>query len=292
MILALTGATGFTGSYVVPELIKMGARLRCLVRSSSDIRRLSNENIELIYGDMGNEKSVRRLLDGADALVNVASIGFGHAPVIVNAATASNLDRAIFIGSTAIFTALNAASKRVRRAAEETISKSGLAYTILRPTMIYGDHRDRNISRLVRFIHRSPVIPVFGPGTFHQQPVHVRDVADAVVRVLKTDATVRRTYNIPGADPINFNRMCDIIGGLLGRRKPLLHLPDKPVIDLLRLCEGMGLILPIKAEQVMRLNEHKRFSYLSAAEDFGYAPRSFDTGVSAEIDVMRRRRII
>ena len=116
MKVLVTGATGFTGSYVVPLLLQQDAQVRCLVRTSSDTSVLPVSRIELAYGDLENRTSIEQALHGIDVLVNIASLGFGHAPNIVNAAVAAGVQRAIFISTTAIFTTLNATSKSVRRA--------------------------------------------------------------------------------------------------------------------------------------------------------------------------------
>ena len=91
---------------------------------------------------------------GCDALVNLASLGFGHAPGIVRAAVRSGLDRAVFVSTTAVTTTLPARSKTVRLAAEDEIRSSDLSWTILRPTMIYGAAGDRNLSRLLVLLAR------------------------------------------------------------------------------------------------------------------------------------------
>ncbi len=109
-------------------------------------------------------------MKGADALVNIASLGFGHAGSVIQATKEAGIRRAIFISTTAIYTQLDAKSKSIRLAAEQAIQTSGLEYTILRPTMIYGSRRDRNMWRLIRFLRVSPVAPVFGDGNYLQQP--------------------------------------------------------------------------------------------------------------------------
>jgi nucleoside-diphosphate-sugar epimerase len=120
-------------------------------------------------------------LRGVDALVNIASLGFGHAESILRSAKEAGVKRGIFISTTAIFTQLNAGSKSMRLAAEEAIQASGLDYTILRPTMIYGSPRDRNMWRLIRLLRVTPIMPIFGDGESLQQPIFVDDVAQAVL---------------------------------------------------------------------------------------------------------------
>ena len=183
MRVLVTGATGFTGPYVVREFLNRGASVRCFVRPSSETSALPLDSIEVAQGDLGDTVSLTAALSGVDVLANIASLGFGHAPSIIGAARAAGVARAIFISTTAIFTSLNAGSKSVRVAAEAAIAESGLAYTILRPTMIYGSPRDRNMWSLVQFLRKWPVVPIVGSGQYLQQPVFVADVAAAALTV-------------------------------------------------------------------------------------------------------------
>ena len=286
MRVLVTGATGFTGSYVVPLLLRQGAHVRCLVRASSDTSRLPISQVELVVGDLSEQNSIERALQGTDALVNIASLGFGHAPNIVNAAVAARVQRAVFISTTAVFTTLNAPSKSVRLAAEETVRASGLSYTILRPTMIYGSSRDRNMCRLIRYLRRWPLIPVFGRGEHLQQPVYVEDLAAAVVQSLQSEQAVGRSYNVSGQAPLTYNQIIDTVSDALGRKARKVHLPVSPLVTALGALERFSLRLPIKAEQVLRLNEDKAFDSLEAIEDFGYRPRSFAEGIRLELQEM------
>ena len=284
MKLVVTGGTGFTGSCLVPMLLERGHRVRCLLRESSNRAALpSVKEIDWAEGDLGEFESLLLAFSEMDALVNVASIGFGHTPNIVRAAVASGIKRAVFISTTAVFTTLNAKSKRVRVGAEEIIRKSALDFTILRPTMIYGSSRDRNISRLIRYLKRFRVIPVFGKGDNLQQPVYVGDVAGAIAACLSERRTVGRSYNIPGAEALTYNEVIDTICDLIGRKVIKARVPASAIIGLLAFFERMGFLLPFKAEQVMRLNEDKAFEYKEATKDFGYAPRSFAEGIAIEL---------
>jgi uncharacterized protein YbjT (DUF2867 family) len=136
----VTGGTGFTGSYVLPLLLKNGYEVRCLYRPGSDrsVPLRAQPEIEWALGDISNPQALSAWMQGTDALVNIASLGFGHADSIIRATKDAGIQWAVFVSTTAIFTQLNAKSKTVRLAAENAIETSGLKYTILRPTMIYG----------------------------------------------------------------------------------------------------------------------------------------------------------
>ncbi|MEW6496423.1 MAG: NAD(P)H-binding protein [Cyanobacteriota bacterium] len=282
----LTGATGFTGSFVCQQLINRGIPFDCLVRPSSEKEKLKPLKLRFVEGDLDDLESLRRVFSGYKALINVASIGFGAAPHIVTACQASGIKRAIFVSTTALFTKLNAKSKVVRQAAEEAIRSSDLDYTILRPTMIYGTPSDRNMIRLLRLIQRSPIIPVPGFGTSLQQPVHVEDVAWAICAVLDNPKTYRREYNISGGQVLNYNEVVQIASQALGKKPALWHIPINRFIGLIQLGKSLGLKMPVSPEQILRLNEDKVFDHQAAKEDFDYSPRSFTEGITQEVALL------
>ncbi len=281
MRVLVTGATGFTGSHVVPALLERGIAVRCFVRPSSDTRRMPPGHVEIVHGDLDRPASLEAALNGMEALVNLASLGFGHAEGIVAAAVRAGVHRAIFISTTAVFTRLNAASKAARMRAEDVIRGSRLAYTVLRPTMIYGGSRDRNLCRLIHYLQRWPVVPVVGYGL--QQPVYVGDVADAVTRSLLETRAINKSYDIPGKSALTLDQMINTICGLINRRVWKLYLPGAPIAACLALAEHMSIKLPLRSEQVLRLSEDKAFDYSQAQADFGYCPRTFGEGIELEL---------
>src|SRR5215212_10483877 len=121
----VTGGTGFTGSQVVPILLKNGYEVRCLYRPQSDRSVLPQPEIEWALGDVSDPQALSTSIQGTDALVNIASLGFGHADTILRAAKNAGIQRGIFVSTNAIFTQLNAKSKKVRLAAERAIETSG-----------------------------------------------------------------------------------------------------------------------------------------------------------------------
>ena len=202
MTVAVSGANGFTGRFVCAELQRRKIPFVALLRPGSDVSWMTARGIPVRFADLMESHQLAEQLRGCLALLNVASIGFGAAPSILQGCHSAGVRRAVFVSTTAIFTQLNAGSKTVRQAAEAAILASGLQTTILRPTMIYGTPGDRNMIRLVQWINRWPVLPIFGNGRSLQQPVHVTDVAWAVVQSLESPATIQRQFNISGAEPL------------------------------------------------------------------------------------------
>lgn len=286
MRVCVIGGTGFTGSYIVRRLLDRQIETTCLVRPTSSLSAIAGSRVRVVAGDLGDPGSLEAAFADCEALIFVASMGFGHVPSVIEELRRSRIRRAVFFSSTSIFTKLNPHSKSLRMAAEDAVRLSGLDYTILRPTMIYGDGRDRNIARLIRYVagHRLILIP--GSGTRMQQPVFVDDLAGAAVASILSPFTVGKEYELSGREPITFTRMIEVIALRLGRDVRRLHLPIRPIIFGLKFSERIGLKLPIKAEQVERLEEDKTFNWSRASEDLGYDPRSFEQGLDHELRSM------
>ena len=263
----LVGATGFLGSFVAERLHDRSPVV--LARPTSDLSVLPT-NMEVRFGDVAQPLPLKQI----DTLVYCASMGFGRIPELVKQLEASTVKRAVFVSTTAIYTKLPSASRTVRLEAEAAVQASDLDWTILRPTMIYGTAGDRNISRLLRFLARWPVFPLCGNALW--QPIYVADLANAVVSALDSTRTVRRSYNLAGAEPISFADLVRTAAQAVGRRVWLVPLPLQAAALAARITRV------VSTEQIHRLTEDKTFSSAEAVQDFGFAPRTFADGVRLE----------
>jgi uncharacterized protein YbjT (DUF2867 family) len=299
MRLLVTGGSGFLGRYVLAAATRDGHQCVALARSAAAASVVAGLGAVPLTGDLDDAPVLGPLFAAAhcDALVNLASLGFGYAPAIVEAAVSAGLDRAVFVSTTAVTTALPAPSKTVRLAAEDLIRSSPLTWTILRPTMIYGAPGDRNLSRLLAVLGRAvrlpalraglPLpLPVPGGGRRLQQPVHVADLAGAVLAAVERPAAAGRVYDVAGPEPVSFGELLRLSAAAAGCRVSLVPLPLAPVIALTRGYERVSTQPKIRAEQWQRLAEDKAFSVTAAARDLGYAPRSFAAGIRAEAELL------
>jgi uncharacterized protein YbjT (DUF2867 family) len=283
--LLVTGGSGFLGEYVLRAAARRGHEVTALARTRSAAARLRSLGAYPVSGDLNSAGSLVDAFDAGrcEALLNLASLGFGHAPAILAATEAAQIPRAVFVSTTAVTTTLAAASRRVRLAAEQQIRESGLDWTILRPTMIYGAAGDRNLCRLLPLLRRVPVLPVPGGGHL-QQPVHVADVADAVLAAAEDagPAADGTTYDIAGPEPLTFAELLRTAASVVASRTRFIPVPLPPVLAAARGYELISRNPRIRVEQLRRLAEDKAFAIDAAARDLGYAPRSFADGIAAE----------
>lgn len=269
MHLLVTGATGFTGRRVVRALRRDGHRVRAFARTTSD-RSVLPADLDVARGDLADPATLAQALIGCDALVNVASLGRGHAPGIVEAARLARIERSVFVGTTSVRTTISSASKAVRLKAERAVLEGGIGATLIRPTMIYGAPGDRNLERLLRFVARWPIVPIPGSGRGLQQPVHVDDVADAIAAVTPRGDLAGRAFDVAGPQPLTFRDLVRTVVRVLGRRRLLVRVP--------------ALLARVVAsrEQVARLAEDKSCDVAAARLAFAFEPRAFEDGVGAE----------
>ena len=157
----------------------------------------------------------------------------------------------------------------------EAGERRGIAVTVLRPTLLYGSGRDLTVSRLVALGRRwgFVVLPLSATGL--RQPVHVADVADAILRCLDEAGTAGRTYDLPGGEILGFDEMV--------RRSLARHAPGCRVFSLptqvFRAGLGLAGVLrraPISRGLLARLERDQLADAGAAREAFAYSPRGFE----------------
>ena len=151
----------------------------------------------------------------------------------------------------------------------------GIEWVVLRPSLIYGLGRDKNISEIARFIRRFGFFPVLGKATGLRQPIHAEDVAAACVSALQAPDAANRAYNISGGETLTYREMVARVFAALGRRPRLLTVP----LWVFRLAVSVLRYLPRyqqwSAAMAERMNRDLVFDPTEAARDLGFKPRGF-----------------
>ncbi len=151
----------------------------------------------------------------------------------------------------------------------------GVEWVVLRPTLIYGLGRDKNVSEIARFIRRFGFFPLFGKAHGLRQPVHAADVAGACVAALQMPGRANRAYNISGGETLPYSDMVVRIFAAVGRRPRLLTVP----LWFFGLATTAVRLLPRyrhwSVAMAERMNRDLVFDHTDAAGDFGFNPRTF-----------------
>lgn len=151
----------------------------------------------------------------------------------------------------------------------------GVEWIILRPTLIYGLGRDKNIAEIARFVLRFGFFPLFGKAKGLRQPLHAQDVARACVAALGSPDAANRAYNLSGFDAIAYRDMVARIFSALGRPVRLVPVP----IFAFRFAVAIIRLLPRyrhwSSAMAERMNRDLVFDHSEATHDFGFEPRPF-----------------
>jgi nucleoside-diphosphate-sugar epimerase len=284
------GATSKTGVAVLERLVPhLGAEnIQCLVRSTSIIAPLQNLGVHLHIGDVTNPESFQSCLDPSINYIDMTHPKHYH--ISLEAIVKAGVSRAFFVTTTGIFSKYNQASE-IYKINEAKIKQSGLIYTILRPTMIYGSLQDKNMNRLIQFLNNYPAFPIFGNGHSLMQPIHVDDLADGITAAIITPGTEKQEYNLGGPKPMQFIEVIDTIVSELNRKVIKININLKLAATVAKYARHIPKF-PITEEQILRLQEDKAFDISKAENELNFSPRSFSNGISSEIMEMRMGGVI
>lgn len=238
-LITVFGGSGFVGRHVVEALTQRGYRVRVATRRPErDYYMLQIGEVgqtQMLKTNVRNRESVARALIGADGAVflpgvlysvgknnftNVHVIGAQNVaelaksagvPLIhmsaLNADPASDVDYARTKGQ---------AEKIVRNTYPETI--------IMRPSIIFGPE-DHFFNKFADMARMSSFLPMFGGGKTKLQPVYVVDIAKFIVKALDGGVPAGKTYELGGADVLNFRETMELMLQITGRKKKLLNIP-------------------------------------------------------------------
>jgi len=282
----ITGGTGNTGQAVLRLLTDddsfHGARITCLCRPGGRGERLLPFGVKIAGGDASSAESLKKVYGGEPVVIHISSIF--HAGAVLEGC--AGMKRLIAVSSTRVFSRAYADAQAIAEA-EKLIERSGVPYTIIRPTMIYGTSEDRNISKFIRLVRKSPIVPLPGGGKAVFQPVHVDDLAGCIMAALTNRSSAGKTYDVAGGSAHTLREIVGIIAELLGKRVLTVPVPIGLAAAAATLQEKLLPRPLISREQVERLREDKRYDWADAAKDLGFAPRPFTQGVAQEIQLLK-----
>ena len=234
MKILVTGGTGFIGPKIVRALGEAGHDVRALVR---DPRRGAALGCELAEGDITDPESLRRAVDGCDAVVHLVAIITGRpgdfervmtegTTELAEAAAAAGVRRFVLMSAlgTSEETKDLVPYYRAKWEMEQTVKGSGIPYTIFRPSFVFGADGGA-LQQFLRIARLAPVTPIVGPGTQRLQPIWADDVAAHFAASVDRDAAAGRTFELGGPDVVDWNEFWARAKRALGTRRPSVHVP-------------------------------------------------------------------
>ena len=273
--LLVLGGTSLIGRYLVADLRAQDRPFRALTRQPPP-----DGGSEWLQLDLTRE-GLAAGLPRADATLSLSPIWL--LPAALPALAAAGVKRIVAFSSTSRVIKANspvaeerAVAARLAEGEERTAEfcqTHGITWTVLRPTLIYSEGEDANVSRLAALIRRFKVLPLSGFGGGLRQPVHAADLSQAALAVLEREQTFNRTYDLPGGETLTYRVMAERVFEGLGRSPRIIAVPP----PLWRLgLSLMGSHLPgATAAMGSRMGEDLAFDPAPARRDFDWSPRPF-----------------
>lgn len=282
--LLVTGGTGNSGLQVLKRVRQAQPKrdMLALVRHSTNVEPLRQLGIPHLKCDLEQPATYIHDVEQGDVLLEMANLRYARSMLPVLASR--GMKRAFCVTTTAVFSRHHSFSALYREI-EQEMRNSPVVVTILRPSMIYGNERDVNMHKLLMFIDRWGVYPVFGSGKALMQPVYFDDLAEGVASAVLRNA--QGEFNFAGPEALTYNEVIFEAFAALGKTPRKLYLPVAPIAALVRALEKVP-GFPLRSEQVVRLQEDKVFDVSAAREGLGYSPRSFQEGIRTEVAQLRR----
>jgi len=293
----VTGASGFVGSYVVPELAAAGHRVVALVRSADAGAALRRRlpaglaaGVELRTGDVMDPATLGPALAGVDAVAHLVAlprdwnggkdllrVNLNGTRNVIAAMETAGVRRLVHLGALGVEDRedLNYAKSKAR--AEAAVRASSLDWTILKPSLLFGprDGFFNIVADLVRIPF--PIVPVPGSGKSRFQPMHVGDLALGMRLAVERPETIGQAYELGGPRVWTYREITQEVARAMGKRRLILPMPVPLVALVAGLAEKLRLrFFPVATDQLRQLALDNVGPLDGVHRAFGFVPRKME----------------
>jgi uncharacterized protein YbjT (DUF2867 family) len=250
MRVVVTGGTGFIGREVVSRLLEEGGVEVAVTTRYPERPDPWEGRVRKIQAFAGDTISLGKAFTGADTVVH--AIQFPNAPVedpakgrtymevdgrgteaAVGVARKLGVRRFVYLSGAGAGKGLAQPWFKAKDIAERAVRESGMEYAIVRPSWIYGPG-DHSMNRFIWFCRHLPLVPVIGDGRTPVYPAYVKDVARALVDLVRREDARDTVLEIGGPQRLTMDDVIRTIQEVLGRRRPLVHHPEGLMKALVR----------------------------------------------------------
>ncbi|MES9508901.1 SDR family oxidoreductase [Streptomyces sp. NPDC000609] len=305
----VTGASGYIGGRLVPELLDAGHRVRCLARTPANLQGHPwADRVEVVKGDVTDAASLRHAFRDVDvAYYLVHSLGSGHgfeetdrraARTFAEQARAAGARRIVYLGGlTPADVPERELSPHLRSRAEvgRILLDSAVPTTVLRAAVVIGSG-SASFEMLRYLTERLPVMVTPSWVGTRVQPIAVRDVLRYLVGSATMPPDVNRSFDIGGPDALTYRDMMVRYAAVAGLPRRLI-LPV-PMLTPRLSSHWIGLVTPVPAALARPLAESLRYEVVCAEHDIAAyvpdppgTPVSFDRALALALQRVQEARV-
>ncbi|KTB48222.1 complex I NDUFA9 subunit family protein [Dehalogenimonas alkenigignens] len=289
-MILVTGASGFVASHLIPRLQREGHRLRCLVTNAAEGGRIKAPGAELAIGNVTDPASLPDAMEGVETVIHLVAVIREKGPFnfrkvnvegtqnVVEAAKKAGVRRFIHMG--ALGATPDPAYKYLNSKwlGMEAVKASGLDWSILMPSVMFGEGAGF-IASLLRSIHMAPfIVPVAGDGKTMLQPIWVGDVANCVLKLLEGQK-IGQSVAIGGPEIMTYDELIGYILAALGEKRFRLHVPRwlmKPGVAVMEalLSNPPITMVEFKSMEIPNITDPE-----AVEKEFGFKPMPIRDGL-------------
>ena len=289
-MILVTGGTGFVGSNLVRRLRKADIAVRSIARSPGKAQALKDIGVDVVEGDVTNKILLEKAAEGCERVVHLvgiiqqtpeATFRSVHVEGTRNVLEAARKAGARhFFFQSALGTRPGAKSEyhKTKWEAEELVRASGIPYTVLRPSLIYGPG-DQFTIRLSEMIRLSPILPIIGSGKSRVQPIYIEDVVTCIVKAVTSDSFYNEMYEVGGPEQLTYEEVTVAIARAMDVKRPAVHMPLFLVKNAARILESVLPRPPFTTDQLIMLQEDNVCGMRDIRDAFGIEPVPFRDGL-------------
>ena len=281
MKVLVAGGTGFIGSAVVRQAVASGHRVACLSRGVHPA--CHPRGVVVFKVDLVRPQGLERALTGIDTVVHAVGIlregkgqsfervHVGGTANLIDACKRAGVSKIVYLSSLGAHLNRRNTYLRTKAEAEHLIEGSGIPYTILRPSLVFGTG-DRLVTHILSWMRGSRVVPILSQHGLPIQPVWVGDVATAVVRALDDPKTNGQVYDLGGPAEMTYADMVNLIREQTGIKALALPVPAILTEPLGRLGQRLFERPPLSSDQLELLVSIGRHRKQRKGTEFGPSP--------------------
>lgn len=298
MRILLTGASGFLGKEILKQAVSRNYSIYAMSRKPCANHIENNPNVKHIFFDLSDYKpeKIRGVLKDVEFIINCAAVtkegasdeslcwrvNFENTRRLYQEASAIGLKHWVQISTMSAHEGSTSIYGRTKLALDEYLRNNVTMtnWTILRPSLIYGNGRDGLVGRTLRLMEKLPFIPIIGNGKSLIRPVHVSDVSRIALDCLDNTITNKRTYTIGGLNEVTLNDFFEALTEYLPHKKKLIHLP---IPLCLAIAKFLALFLkypPLTIDNVLGIVELQRVDINDAIKELSFSPISLREGLN------------
>ena len=290
-MLLVTGATGFVGAHLIQRLRKFDVPVRAIVRNDNKAGLIKDLGVEIVSGDLSDKATLEQAAQGCERVVHLVGIiqetagaTFQDVHVegtrnIIGAAQKAGVRHFFYQSALGTRPGAKSTYHKTKWEAEEIVRHSGMPFTILRPSLIFGPG-DQFTLKLSEVIRLSPVLPIIGSGKSKVQPIFIDDVVSCIVKAVTSESFLNEMFEIGGPEQPTYEEVNIAIAEVMGIRRPLLHLPLRFLKTTAGLLDAVLPNPPVTYDQLIMLQEDNICSMRDIHDAFGIEPIKFREGLS------------